>query len=157
MDLMNTAENKRGVRKAFEETLLGEPHSELARVLSSATETSQSQVEVEEHTEICQYGCGETWTKKTRAWRIHHSEASPCFYRRKKLLAPLFEAPTETNLNGKTSRRLFGTYNNGAVVLLENGTALAVPSLEELPESWWKSAIRASKKLQLEMVNRDSS
>jgi hypothetical protein len=88
------------------------------------------------------HGCGQTWSKRTRACRNHHSDKSPCFYRRKTLLAPLFGTPTEDNMNGLRTRRLYGRHDNGEVVLCENGEALTVPEFEALPDGWWRQVFR---------------
>lgn len=59
MDLMNgVEENREGVRRAFRETLLGSPHSELRDLLATAVAPEQKEQEEEKRQvagETCQY------------------------------------------------------------------------------------------------------
>lgn len=73
-----------GIAQAFQETLLGEPHSELAGLLQYADPEPEPE---EEPGEVeCPYGCGETWGSETRAYKNHRDV---CWFGRTKCYEPL--------------------------------------------------------------------
>lgn len=137
----NHEKNQKGIKQAFEETLLGKPHSELAELLKLDTGLPAS----EERGDVpCPFGCPERWGSETKAYRNHHEV---CFYTRKKLLEPLVRPPTSKTLNGN-EHGLFCTclLDNEQVSIYvgKTHTAMVAPRFKLLgSEPWWQKARRA--------------
>ena len=81
-DTLNREPEK--IRKAFDETLLGPPHSQLETLLKKIPEPTQDDEkhQPQEKTVFCRL-CGESWKTK-KPLKVH-----ACFYRREHLLEPL--------------------------------------------------------------------
>ena len=87
-----------GIKRAFEETVLGDPHRELAELLEHA----EPIVPAVPGEVVCPYGCGQRWQKETRAYQNHHEV---CWYTRPKLYEPLqFESCNQRSHRRDTQR-----------------------------------------------------